>query len=113
MQRQVPRAISTHATIRVQPWRELLAQVAEHHLDLQPAAAEDDALDAGLDPRRGDASRLKHRAATYTELAVEQRWVVEDEPPLAARRAAPVDERDVVLFQQSLRQLARVGDRRG
>src|SRR6266446_905696 len=91
----------------------ILAQVAEHHLDLQPAAAEDDGLDAGADPGRCDASRLEHRAAANAKLAIEQRRVVEDQASLAAGRAAAVDQRDVVLLEQALRELPRVGDGRG
>ncbi len=113
MQRKVSRAVSAHALVGVEPRGQVLAQVAEHHLDLQPAAAEHDGLDAGADPGRCDASRLEHRAAAHAKLAIEQRRVVEDQAALPARRPAPIDQRDVVLFQQSLRELARVGDGRG
>jgi hypothetical protein len=61
----------------------------------------------------GAATRFEHGASPHTELAIEQWRVVEDEPALAAWRSALVDERDVVLFQQSLRELARIGDGRG
>ena len=110
MQGKVSRAITANAPVGVEPRCQVLSQVAEHHLDLQPAAAEDDGLNAGADPWRGDASRLEHRAAADAQLAIEQRRVVEDQAALAARRAAAVDQRDVVLLQESLSELARVGD---
>src|SRR4029077_20721309 len=74
--------------------------------------AEDDGLDAVVDPRRRDPSRLEHRASPDAELAIEQRRVVEEHPTLASRRSAAVDERDVVFLEQSLRELARIPNRR-
>ena len=53
VQGQVAGAVAAHALGGVEPRREVLAQVAEHHLDLQAAAAEHDRLDA----RRGSTAR--------------------------------------------------------
>ena len=94
VQRQVAGAVAAHALRRVEARRQVLAQIAEHHLDLQPAAAKDDGLHAGANPGRGDAARLEHRAAAHAEVAVDQWRVVEDKPPFAPRRAVPIDERD-------------------
>src|SRR5439155_1499579 len=61
-----------------------------------------------------DAPGLEHRAAPDSEVAAQQRRVVEHETPLAMRGAVPVDKRDVILLEQSLRKLERVVDgRRG
>src|SRR6185437_15899135 len=88
------------------------AQVAQHHLDLQTAAAEDDGLDARANPWGRDPPRLEHRAAPDAEVAAEERRIVEDEATLAARGAVLIDKRDVVLFEQPASQLERIADRR-
>ena len=113
MQGQVAGAVSAHALGGVKAGGQVLSQVAQHHLDLEAATAEEDGLNAGADPWRRDATRLEHGAAPHAHLAVEQRWVVEDQPPLAAGRAVALDQLDVLLLQQSLRQLKGVGDSRG
>ena len=113
MQRQISGAVATHAPVGVEARGKVLPQVAEHHLDLQPAPAEDDGLRARADPRRGDAARLEHRAAPDAHLAVDQWWVVEHEAPLAARGAVTLDELHVLLLEQSLGELERVRDGRG
>ncbi len=112
MQRQVARAVTTHALVGIEARSEVLPQVAEHHLDLEPAAAEDDGLVSGADPRRRDPARLEHRAAANAHLAVDERRVIEDEAPLAARSAVAFHQLDVFLFEQSLRQLEWVCDGR-
>ncbi len=113
-QRQVARAVAADPLAGVESRRQRLLQVGEHHLDLKPAAAEDDGLYALADPGRRDASRLEHRAAPHAHLAVDQRRVVEDEAPLAARRPASIHELHPLALQQALGQLGRVGDgRRG
>src|SRR5438477_83178 len=101
-----------HTLLSIESWRQVLAQVAEHHLDLEPAAAEDDRLDARPDPRRRDAACFEHRAAAHAQLAVDEGRVVEDEAPLTARRAAPIDQGDAVFLQQALGELARICDGR-
>src|SRR4051794_13267743 len=105
MQGQVARAVTAHPLVSVESWRELFAQVAQHHLHLKAAAAEDDGLDAGADPGCRDASRLEHRAATHAQLAIQQRRVVEDQTPFTARRSAAVDEVDGGFLEQPLREL--------
>ncbi len=112
MQRQVACAVAANASRRVQARVEVLPQVAEHHFDLQAAAAEDDGLCPGANPRRGDPVGLEHRAAANAQISIEERRVVEDQSPLAARRAAPIDQLDVVFLEEALRQLERVADRR-
>jgi hypothetical protein len=112
VKRQVAAAIAPHPADGVEPRRQVLLKVAQHHLDLEPAAAEDDGLHAGPDPRRGDPARLQERAPPHAQGSVQQRRVVEDQPPLATRGAALIDERDGVLLQQAVRQLGGIGDRR-
>ena len=58
MQRQVSRSIAAHALRSVEARREVLSEVAEHHLDLQAAAAENDCLHPAADPWRRDTTRL-------------------------------------------------------
>src|SRR5439155_23686540 len=55
---------------------------------------------------------LEHRAAADAQVAVQQRRVVEDKSLLAARGAAAIDERNVLLFEEPRRELARIADRR-
>ena len=112
MQRQVARAVAADAPRRVKSRIEVLPEIAEHHLDLQAAAAEDDCLHPGPNPGRGDSTRLEHRAATNAQVSIEERRVVKDQAPLAARRATTVDQRDVVFLEEALRQLEWVADRR-
>src|SRR5207247_7926505 len=112
VEREVAGAVAAHAPRRVEARRKVLAQVAEHHLHLQAAAAEDDGLHAIANPRRGDAPGFEHRAAADAELAADEWRVVEDEASLSAWRSAAIDEREVILLEESLRELARVADRR-
>src|ERR1700681_3120479 len=71
VQRQVAGTIAPHTLMGVETWGEVLPQIAEHHLDLEPASAEDDRLTTGADPRRGDAACFEHRAAPDAHLAVD------------------------------------------
>src|SRR6202040_2607203 len=113
MQRQVARPIATDALGGVETRRKILPEVAQHHFDPPAAAAEEDGLHAGADPRRSDTTRFQHRAAPHSHLTAEHRRVVEDEPSFAAWRAIAFDQLDVLLLQQFLRELEWVGDRCG
>ena len=59
VQREVAGAVAAHPPAGVEPRQQRLAEVAEHHLDLEARAAEHDRLHAGADPRRGDALALQ------------------------------------------------------
>ena len=112
VQGQVAGAIPAHAARGVEARIEVLPQIAEHHLDRKPAATEDDRLHPRANPGRRNAPSLEHRAAADAQVAVQQRRVVEDNSPLAARGAAAIDERNVLLFEEPRRELARIADRR-
>ena len=112
VQREVAGPVTAHAPRRVEARIEVLPEVAEHHLDRKAAATEHDGLHACPDPWRCNSARFEHRAAPDPEFAIDQRWVIEDEPPFAARSAAAVDEGDVLFLEQTLRQLERIADRR-
>src|SRR5216684_5533299 len=110
MEWEIPGAVATHPSRRIQAGRQVLAEIAQHHLDLEPAAAEQDGLHAGAYPWRRYTPGFEHRAPANAHLAADERRVVEDESPLAARCAAPLDELDVLLFEQLAREVEGVGD---
>ena len=112
VQRQVSGAIASHSLRGVESRREFFPQVAQHHLDLQPAAAEHDGLHAGADPGGREPPGFEHRAAPDAQVPAYEWRVVEDQAAFAAWCAAAVDERDVVLLEQPLRELERVADGR-
>ena len=112
VKREIAGAISAHPFRRVEPRGQVLAQVAEHHLDLEAAPAEDYGLHAVADPWGRDSAGFEQGAAPDPELAAEQGRVVEDEPPLSAWGTAAVHEGNVVLLEQPARELPRVADRR-
>src|SRR5437773_2679012 len=56
VKREIAGAISAHPFRRVEPRGQVLAQVAEHHLDLEAAAAEDYGLHAVADPWGRDSA---------------------------------------------------------
>src|SRR5712691_12731169 len=112
MEWEIPGAVATHPSRRIQAGRQVLAQIAQHHLDLEAAAAEQDGLHASAYPWRRYAPGFEHRAPSNAHLAADEWRVVEDESPLAARCAAPLDEFDVLLFEQFPGEVERVGDGR-
>src|SRR5712691_8500743 len=112
MEWEIPGAVATHPSRRIQAGRQVLAQIAQHHLDLEAAAAEQDGLHASAYPWRRYAPGFEHRAPSNAHLAADEWRVVENESPLAARCAAPLDELDVLLFEQLSSEVERVGDSR-
>ena len=86
-------------------------QVPRQDLGREPALREHDHLQALVQELEGHRPRLRDVRPADAELPVHDRRVHEDEPLLAARRAALLDQLERP-FGEALRQLHRVGDRR-
>ena len=87
-------------------------EVGKQHLGVQPAVGEDDRLQIAFQKLLRDPQGFVDVAAADAKIAVDHRWVVEDEEFFSGGRAARVQHVHL-CFQQARGQLARIGDGRG
>src|SRR5207237_9596421 len=91
--------------------RAILLQVRREKLRGQPALREHDQLEIAPEELGRDAPRFAEIRAADAELMIDDRRIDEHEAFFAARRTALVDELEGLL-RETLRKIARVGDRR-
>ena len=109
--RQVPAAVAADHVRLARRALVGVLEVSRQDLGREPALREDDHLQAFVQELEGHRPRLRDVRPADAELPVHDGRVHEDEPLLAAWRAALLDQLERTLGE-ALRQLDRVGNRR-